>query len=55
MVVVLTVEACSREKEKVSRLSKLEMILLGHYIEFGPRNQESRVNFGMSSRNMVSR
>ena len=36
MVAVLTVEACSREKEKVSRPSKLEMILLGYYIEFWP-------------------
>ena len=45
MVAVLTVEACSREKEKVSRPSKLEMILLGYYIEFGPRNQESRIYF----------
>ena len=38
VVAVLIVEACSREKEKVSRPSKLEMILLGYYIEFGPRN-----------------
>ena len=55
VVAVLTVEACSREKGKVSRPSKLEMILLGYYIEFGLRNQESRVYFGMSSRNTVSR
>ena len=48
MVAVLTVEACSREKGKVSRPSKLEMILLGYYIEFGPKNQEPRVYFGMS-------
>ena len=36
MVAVLTIEACLREKGKVSRPSKLEMILLGYYIEFWP-------------------
>ena len=55
VVAVLTIEDCSREKGKVSRPSKLEMILLGYYIECGPRNQESRVYFKMSSRNTVSR
>ena len=55
VVAVLTVEACSREKGKVSRPSKWEMILLEYYIEFGHRNQESRVYFGMSSHNTVSR
>ena len=55
VVAILTVEACSREKGKVSRPSKVEMILLGYYIEFGLRNQESRVYFGMSSCNTVSR
>ena len=55
VVAVLTVEACSREKRKVSRPSKLEMILLGYYIKFGLRDQESCVYFRMSSHNMVNR
>ena len=55
VVAVLTVKACSREKGKVSWPSKLEMILLGYYIEFGSRNQESRIYIGMSSCNTVSR
>ena len=54
VMAVLTIEACSREKRKVSRPSKLKMILLGYYIEFGLINQESHVYFGMSSRNTVS-
>ena len=39
----LVVEACSRKKGKVNRPSELEIILLGYYIKFGPRNQESRI------------
>ena len=31
-VAALAVEVCSRKKEKVSRPSELEMILLGYYI-----------------------
>ena len=54
VVAVLTVEAYSREKGKVSRPSKLKMILLGYYIEFGLRNQESHIYFGMSIHNTVS-
>ena len=38
VVAALTIEAFSREKGKVSRPSKLEMLLLGYYIEFGPRS-----------------
>ena len=55
MVAVLTVEACSGEKGKVSRPSKLEMILLGYYIEFGPRSQELCVYFEMSGCNTGNR
>ena len=44
----LAVEVCSRKKRKVSRPSELEMILLGYYIDFGPRSQEPYVYFGMS-------
>ena len=55
VVAVLIVEACSREKGKVSRPSQLQKIPLRYYIEFGPRNQESRVYFRMSSLNTVSR
>ena len=51
MAAVLTVEACLREMGKVSRPSKLKMILLGYYIEFGLRNQEPCVYFGMSGCN----
>ena len=51
----MTVEVCSRKKGKVSRLSKLKMILLGYYIELGLRDQEPYVYFGMSSCNMVNK
>ena len=51
----LTVEVCSRKKGKVSRSSELEMILLGYYIEFGLRDQESCIYFGMSGCNTVNR
>ena len=49
-VAALTVEVCSRKKGKVSRPSKLEMILLGYYIEFEPS-----IYFGMSGCNIVNR
>ena len=55
MVVALVVEVCSRKKGKVSRLSELEMTLLGYYIEFGPRSQEPCVYFGMSGCNTEKR
>ena len=55
MVMALTVEVCSRKKGKVSRPSELEMILLEYYIEFGPRDQEPCVYFGMSGCNTVNR
>ena len=51
----LIVEVCSKKKGKVGRPSKLEMILLEYYIEFGPRDQEPCVYFGMSGCNMVNR
>ena len=54
-MVALVVEACSRKKEKVNRPSELEMIQLGYYMKFGPRNQESHVYFGMSSHKMMIR
>jgi len=37
-VVALTIEVYLRKKGKVSRPNKLEMILLGYYIDFGPRS-----------------
>ena len=55
VVAALAVEVYSRKKGKVSRPSQLQMILLRYYIAFDLRNQESRVYFGMSSRNTVSR
>jgi len=54
-MVALVVEACSRKKRKANGLSKLEKILLRYYIEFGPRNQESRVYLGMNGCDTVSR
>ena len=51
----LAVEVCSRKKGKVSRLSELEMILLGYYIEFGLRSQETCVYSGISSCNTMNR
>ena len=51
----LVVEACSTKKGKVNRLNELEMILLGYYIKFGPRNQESRVSFGINGYDTVRR
>ena len=54
-IAALVVEACSRKKEKANRLNELEMILLGYYIKFGARNQESRVYFGINSCDTVSR
>ena len=54
-MVASAVKICSRKKGKADRLIELEMILLGHYIKFGPRNQESRVYFGTNSCDTVSR
>ena len=51
----LVVEACSRKKGKVNGPSELEMILLGYYIKFEPRNQELRVYFRINGCDMVSR
>ena len=55
MMTALAVKVCSRKKGKVSRSSELEMILLGYYIEFGPRSQEPCVYFGISGCNTVNR
>ena len=55
MVAALAIEVCSRKKGKVSRPSELEMILLGYYIDFGPRSQEPCVYFGMSGCNTGNR
>ena len=41
----LVVEDCKRKKGKVNRPSELEIILLGYYIKFKLRNQESRIYF----------
>ena len=54
-IAALVVEACSRKKGKVNRLNELEMILLGYYIKFGPRNQEFCVYFGINGCDTVSR
>ena len=49
------VKICSRKKGKANRPNELEMILLGNYIKFGPRNQELRVYFRINGCDMVSR
>ena len=54
-MVALVVEVCSRKKRKVNRPSELEMILLGYYMKFGPRNQELRVYFRIKGCDTVSR
>ena len=41
----LVIEACSKKKGKVNRPNGLKVILLGCYIKFGPKSQESRVCF----------
>ena len=55
MVVALVIEACSKKKGKVIWLSGLKVILLGCYIKFGPKSQESRVCFEIGGCNAVSR
>ena len=54
-VAALTVEVCSRKKGKVNKPSELEMILLGYYIKFNPRDQEPCIYFGMSGCNTVNK
>ena len=51
----LAVEVSSTKKGEVSKPSELEMILLGYYIEFGPRSQGPCVYFEMSGCNTVNR
>ena len=45
VVAALVIEACSKKTGKVNRPSGLKVILLGCYIKFGPKSQESRVCF----------
>ena len=54
-MVALVVEAFSRKKGKVNRPSELETILLGYYIKFKVRNQESLVHFGIDGCDTMSR
>ena len=51
----LVVKVCSRKKGKANGPSELEMILLGYYIKFRPRNQESRVCLKINGCDMVDR
>ena len=55
MVAALVDRACSKKKGEVNRSGGLKMILLGCYIEFGPKSQESRVCFGIGGCNAMSR
>ena len=53
-VAALTVQVCSRNKGKGSRSIELEMILLVYYKEFGLRDQEPCIYFGMSGCNTMN-
>jgi len=55
VVAALVVEACSKKKGKANGPNELEMVLLGYYIKFGPRNQESRVSFRINGYDTVRR
>ena len=55
MVVALVDRACSKKKGEVNRPGGLKMILLGCYIEFGLKSQESCVCFRIVGCNAVSR
>ena len=55
VVAALVIEACSKKKGKVNRPSGSKVILLGCYIKFGPKSQESRVCFRISGCNTVNR
>ena len=55
MVAALVVEACSKKKGKVNWPSGLKVKLLGCYIKFGTKTQESHVCFGMGGCNAVNR
>ena len=54
MVAALVIEACSKKKGKVNRPSGLKVILLGCYIKFAPKSQESRVCFGIGGCNAMN-
>ena len=55
MVAALVDKACSTKKGEVNRSGGLKMILLGCYIEFGLKSQESRVCFRIGGCNTVIR
>ena len=55
MVAALVNRACSKKKGEVNWPGGLMMILLGCYIEFVPKSQESRVCFGIGGCNAKSR
>ena len=54
MVATLVDRACSKKGE-VNRPGGLKIILLGCYIEFGPKSQESHICFRIGGCNTVSR
>ena len=54
VVAALVVEARSKKKGKANGPSELEMILLGYYIKFRPKSQESRICFGIGGCNAVN-
>ena len=55
VVAALTDWACLKKKGEVNQPGGLKMILLGCYIEFGPKSQESRVCFRIGGCNAVRR
>ena len=54
MVAALVDRACSKKKGEVNRPGGLKIILLGCYIEFGPKSQESRICFRIGGCNTVN-
>ena len=54
-MVALVIEACSKKKGKVNWPNGLKVILLGCYIKFGPKSQESSVCFVIGGCNAVNR
>ena len=55
MVAALVDRACSKKKGAVNWPGGFKIILVGCYIEFGPKSQESHICFGIGGCNVVSR
>ena len=55
LVVAASVDRACSKKGEVNRPCGVKMVLLGWYIEFGLKSQESHVCFGIGGCNTVSR